>query len=281
VIIRHGKTDNNILGRFTGWDDVNLATQGRQEAKRAGQLLAKHKVAFDVVHTSWLTRAIHTAWHVLSEMDAPWLPIKKSWRLNERMYGSLTSRSKRATRTQYGEARFKAWRRGYDTKPPRVSSFSKFYPGNDRRYTENVVDLPISLRGSLMRSLEEGRVVVHRNFPRTESLKDCMARTIPYWEKEILPDVVAGKSVLVASSENAIRGILMHLFDLPKEKIVEIEIPTGLPMVVDFEHGCLRLLEGEAADYDFGKSGELLFRRRQPLWAHAAGAAGVTPTSLR
>lgn len=254
VIIRHGKTDNNILGRFTGWDDVGLAREGREEARRAGQMLRKHNLVFDVVHTSWLTRAIQTAWHVLSEMDCLWLPVKKTWRLNERMYGALTGRSKRATRAQYGEAQFKAWRRGYDAKPPRVSSFSKYYPGNDRRYTENVVDVRPSFRETLIRSLERGRLSVHRNFPRTESLKDCMRRTIPYWEETILPDARAGKSVLVASSENAIRGMLMHVLDISPEKIVEIEVPTGLPMVVDFDQACLRLLEGKPSDYNLARA---------------------------
>jgi len=223
-------------------------------------MLRRQGVEFDVVYTSWLSRAIETAWFVLVEMDALWLPIHKSWRLNERMYGALTGLSKKKTRTVYGERQFKMWRRGYDTKPPTVSSFSQHYPGNDERYTENIRDLRISLKETLIRSLESGRLTVHRKLPRTESLKDCMDRTIPYWVHSIEANAIsAGKSVLIASSENAIRGLLMHLFDIPPHKISGIEIPTGLPLVYDVEQRCLSLLEGDFSDYNFGKSGELLF----------------------
>jgi len=260
VIIRHGKTGHNKLGLFTGWEDVSLAEEGRAEATQAGRLLAKHGVHFDVVYTSWLSRAIETAWLVLVELDAMWLPIHKSWRLNERMYGALTGLSKKKTRTVYGEQQFKKWRRSYNTKPPAVSSFSQHYPGNDQRYVDNVLDVRISAKETLIRSLERGKISIHRKLPRTESLKDCMERTIPYWVNNIEGDAIAkGKSVLVASSENAIRGLLMHLLKIPTEEISNIEIPTGLPLIFDMRYKCLKLLEGDFHDYNFGKGADLLF----------------------
>jgi 2,3-bisphosphoglycerate-dependent phosphoglycerate mutase len=260
VIIRHGKTGHNKLGLFTGWEDVSLADEGRGEATKAGEMLRRHGVRFDVVYTSWLQRAIETAWLVLDELDALWLPIHKSWRLNERMYGSLTGLSKKKIRTVYGQAQFQQWRRSYDTKPPAVSSFSSHYPGNDQRYVDNVVDVRWSVKESVIRSLERGRICLHRKLPRTESLKDCMDRTIPYYVNAIESnDIKQGKSVLIASSENAIRGLLMHLLDIPKEEIIKIEIPTGLPLVFDMRYKCLSLLEGDFSDYNFGEAAELLF----------------------
>jgi len=220
-------------------------------------------VTFDVVYTSWLSRAIETAWLVLTELDCLWTPVHKSWRLNERMYGALTGLSKKKTRAQYGDEQFKLWRRSFDTKPPPVDSFSQHYPGNDRRYVQEIKDVRVSLSETLVRSFALGRLSVHRKLPRTESLKDCMERTIPYWIHSIEREAIGtGKSVLVASSENAIRGLLMHLFSIPPERISEIEIPTGLPMVYDVSSNCLRLLEGDPSDYNFGKGGaELLFER--------------------
>jgi len=194
------------------------------------------------------------------------VPVHKSWRLNERMYGALTGLSKKKTRAKYGEEQFNMWRRSYDTKPPPVDSFSPHYPGNDRRYVQEIRDVRVSLSETLVRSFALRRLSVHRKLPRTESLKDCMERTIPYWVHSIEREAIGqGKSVLVASSENAIRGLLMHLFDIPPTRISEIEIPTGLPMVYDARANCLRLLEGEPSDYNFGKGGaELLFGRGRP-----------------
>jgi len=256
----HCRQGHNKLGLFTGWEDVALADEGRKEATNAGKMLRAHGIEFDIVYTSWLQRAIETAWLVLVELDAMWLPIHKSWRLNERMYGALTGLSKKMTRTLYGEQQFKKWRRSYNTKPPPVSSFSQHYPGNDARYVENVLDVRISAKESLIRSLERGRVSIHRKLPRTESLKDCMDRTIPYFVNNIQENAIGkGKSVLIASSENAIRGLLMHLLDIPNEKIVDIEIPTGLPLIYDLRYKCLKLLEGDFDDYNFGNAAELLF----------------------
>jgi len=261
IIIRHGKTRHNELGLFTGWEDAELAVAGRAEAIAAGQLLARHGIAVDVVYTSWLSRAIETAWLVLAELDAMHTPIYKTWRLNERMYGALTGLSKKKTKAQYGETQFKKWRRGYDCRPPPVDSFSSLYPGNARRYVRHVKDVPFDLRESLVRSFALGKPTLCRALPRTESLRDCMERTIPYWTGVIEAEAIeSGRSVLVASSENAIRGLLMHLLGIPSGRIAEIEIPTGLPLVFDPESCRLSLLEGSVDAHNFGKGGaELLF----------------------
>ena len=264
VIIRHGKTEHNKLGLFTGWYDAPLAMEGRKEATQAGRLMREHGLEFDTVYTSWLSRAIETAWIVLDELDCLWLPIIKSWRLNERMYGALTGLSKKMIKERHGNKQFMKWRRGYDTRPPRISSYSSDYPGNDDRYRNYVKDVRYSLSESIIRTLANGRPELHRKFPRSESLQDCMERTIPFLKSRILPDVENGKSVLVASSENAIRGILMELLDIPTEDIHSVEIPTGLPMVLDVKQKCIRLFDdGNGEDplerYNFGSNPELLF----------------------
>jgi len=266
VIIRHGKTEHNKLGLFTGWEDAPLAKDGVEEAKQAGRLLRAHGFEFDVVYTSWLTRAIETAWYVMDEMDCVWLPIIKTWRLNERMYGKLTGLSKLMVKQRHGEKQFKAWRRGYDTPPPKVSSFSQHYPGNDRRYQSGIKDVRYSLRESLIRSIESGRPTIARKLPKTESLKDCMDRTIPFFTEKIVPEAIGkGKRVLISSSENAIRGLLMHLCDIPQDKITGLEIPNGLPIIFDLRSKCVKLLDdGTGRDpletYNFGSAASYLFR---------------------
>jgi 2,3-bisphosphoglycerate-dependent phosphoglycerate mutase len=242
VIIRHGKTQYNKLGLFTGWEDAPLADEGIAEAKLAGQLLKVHGFEFDVVYTSWLSRALETAWYVMDEMDALWLPIIKTWRLNERMYGELTGLSKQMVKQRHGEKQFKAWRRGFDVRPPAVSSFSKDYPGNDSRYQKYLKDTRYSLRESVIRSIEKGQPVLQRKLPKTESLKDCMDRTIPYFKERIARDAVdQGKRVLISSSENAIRGLLMHLCEIPPEEITGLEIPNGLPLIFDIKSKCVKV----------------------------------------
>ena len=157
VIIRHGKTEHNKLGLFTGWYDAALAPEGKREAKHAGKLCRQHGLVFDVVYTSWLSRAIETAWIVLDELDLLWLPIIKTWRLNERMYGALTGLSKQMIKERHGDSQFRAWRRGYDTRPPRLSTFSSDYPGNDDRYRSYVKDVRYSLSESIIRTLANRR----------------------------------------------------------------------------------------------------------------------------
>ena len=272
IIIRHGKTTANQLGLFTGWEDVPLAAEGRAEAKKAGELLRRHGIELDVVYTSWLSRAIETAWMVLTELDSLWIPLVKSWRLNERHYGQLTGLSKKMIAQIHGEAQFKKWRRGYTQRPPPVSSFSQYYPGNDERYVKYVTDLEVSIRESIVRTFADGRLTLARNLPKCESLKDCMDRTIPFYTQIIAP-VARRRNVLIASSENAIRGLLMHLCDLPPDRISEVEIPTGLPLVYSPRMKCLRLLDdgNYATDpsialrrHDFGLATDLLFKPCDP-----------------
>ena len=242
VIIRHGKTEHNKLGLFTGWEDAPLAPEGIIEAKEAGRLLKAHGFEFDVVYTSWLSRAIETALYMLDELDCLWLPVIKSWRLNERMYGDLTGLSKKMVAQRHGEKKFKAWRRGFKVRPPKVSSFSPNYPGNDRRYERYVNDVRVSIRETLIRSIERQQLLIRRKLPKTESLKDCMDRTIPYFTKHILPEATqGGKRILISSSENAIRGLLMHLCDIPKEKVTGLEIPNGLPIIYDVKSRCVKV----------------------------------------
>jgi len=265
VIIRHGKTQHNKLGLFTGWEDAPLADEGIEEAKIAGQNLKKHGFEFDVVYTSWLSRALETAWYVMDEMDSLWLPIVKTWRLNERMYGELTGLSKQMVKQRHGEKQFKAWRRGYDVRPPAVSSFSQNYPGNDPRY-RYIRDVRYSVKESAIRSIEKGKPLLVRKLPKTESLKDCMDRTMPYFVERIAKDAVdQNKRVLISSSENAIRGLLMHLCDIPESEITGLEIPNGLPLIYDVRSKCVKLLDdGTGRDplevYNFGSSAKYLFR---------------------
>ncbi|GAB5355901.1 hypothetical protein AAMO2058_000244700 [Amorphochlora amoebiformis] len=266
IIMRHGKTEFNKLGLFTGWEDVSLSVEGREEARRSGELLAKYSVEFDEVHTSCLSRAIETAWIAMEELDAFWVPVKTSWRLNERMYGKLTGLSKKLISQIHGEAQFKRWRRGFDERPPPVDAFSPYYPGNDQRYVETITDLPISLWQTLIRSLEAGRFLKARRMPRTESLKDCMKRTTPYFKNNILKNLNEGKNILVVSSENAIRGLLMELCDISTADITSVEIPTGLPMLYDIKSRSIKMLDdgnfkGDPLKrYNYGSKPELLFK---------------------
>ena len=278
VLLRHGKTEYNKLGLFTGWEDAPLSKEGIEEARRAGRLLKYHGVQFDVVHTSWLSRAIETAWLALEEMDETWVPLIKSWRLNERMYGALTGLSKKMIAQRHGQERLKAWRRSYGTRPPAVSSFSRHYPGNDRRYVQYVSDTRVSVKETVLRFLESGRLKKHRKLPHTESLKDCMERTIPYYTNVIVPTAInRGQSVLISSSENAIRGLLMHLCDIPPETICDIEIPTGLPMIYSPRERCIKLLEDPKDDgekqYDFGAAGEMIFQPCSVDWMYEEAEA--------
>ena len=215
-----------------------------EQAKEAGELLNAYGFQFDVVYTSWLSRAIDTAWYVMDKLDSNWVPVIKTWRLNERMYGDLTSKSKKLTARIHGPAQFKAWRRGYKVRPPPVSSFDKNYPGNDKRYVKYLRDLRISFVESLVRSLDRRKLMLVRKFPKSESLHDCMKRTIPYFSQNIVPDAVnRGKRVLIASSENAIRGLLMYLCDIPEELISELSIPNGVPLIYDVRSKCIKLLD--------------------------------------
>ncbi|KAH8052572.1 hypothetical protein JL722_10122 [Aureococcus anophagefferens] len=272
VILRHGKTEHNKLGLFTGWEDAGLAPEGRAEASLAGRLLRAHGFELDMVYTSWLSRAIETAWITLSELDSLWIPIVKTWRLNERMYGALTGLSKKMIAQLHGEDQFREWRRSYRVRPPRASSFSPQYPGNDDRYQRYVNDVRYSFGESIIRTISARQLVMARKVPHTESLKDCMDRTIPYFEEVIGPSL-ENRTVLIASSENAIRGLLMKLCAVPEDRVNEVEIPTGLPLIYDLDQRCLRLLDDGKYDADpdlalarwnFGTAKDLLFRPCAP-----------------
>lgn len=249
---------------------TSLAEEGVQDAKRAGRLLRRHGFEFDVVYTSQLTRAIQTGTHILEELDSLWVPMVKSWRLNERMYGSLTGKSKRMIENEYGKEQLIKWRRGYKIRPPKVSSFSPDYPGNDERRTRHITDIRFSWSESIARSLEQRKLVLHRKFPKSESLHDCMQRTIPFYTDRILPEAVAKqKRVLIASHENAIRGILMYLCDIPEQAMQQLHLPNGVPLVYSVKGKCISLLDDDLAMKDdrpkttirdFGPAAKYLFK---------------------
>ena len=209
VLLRHGESDWNKENRFTGWTDVDLSDKGRIEARDAGRLLLAEKFEFDVAHTSVLKRAIRTLWIVLDEMDLMWIPVHRSWRLNERHYGALQGLNKAETAALHGEAQVKIWRRSYDIPPPPLTTDDPRHPSRDRRYAE------------LRRS----------EVPLTESLKDTVARFLPYWHESIAPQISAGKRVLIAAHGNSLRALVKYLDNVPEAEIVELNIPTGIPLV--------------------------------------------------
>jgi 2,3-bisphosphoglycerate-dependent phosphoglycerate mutase len=209
VLLRHGESVWNKENRFTGWTDVDLSDKGRIEAGDAGRLLLAEKFEFDVAHTSVLKRAIRTLWIALDEMDLMWIPVHRSWRLNERHYGALQGLNKAETTAQHGETQVKIWRRSYDIPPPPLTPDDPRHPSRDRRYAE------------LKRS----------EAPLTESLKDTVGRFLPYWHESIAPQISAGKRVLIAAHGNSLRALVKYLDNVPDEEIVELNIPTGIPLV--------------------------------------------------
>ena len=208
VLLRHGQSQWNLENRFTGWWDVDLSPAGVDEARAAGNLLARRGLDFDCCFTSVLTRAIRTLHLVLHEMDRLWLPVTKDWRLNERHYGGLTGLNKQEMIDKVGAEQVKIWRRSYDIPPPSLDADSPYNVSSDRRYHGIEV-------------------------PQTESLKDTIARALPYYEAEIAPALSAGKRVLVAAHGNSLRGIIKYLSNIGDDEIVSLEIPTGKPIVYD------------------------------------------------
>jgi 2,3-bisphosphoglycerate-dependent phosphoglycerate mutase len=209
VLLRHGESTWNKENRFTGWTDVDLSELGREEAREAGRLMNAEKYEFDVAYTSLLKRAIRTLWIALDEMDMMWIPVHRSWRLNERHYGDLQGLNKAETAAKHGEAQVKIWRRSYDIPPPPLTSEDPRHPSHDRRYA----------------SLKPGEV------PLTESLKDTVARFLPYWHETIAPEITAGKRVLIAAHGNSLRALVKYLENVSEDEIVERNIPTGIPLV--------------------------------------------------
>jgi len=208
ILLRHGQSQWNLENRFTGWWDVDLSPAGVEEARAAGKLLRDKGVDFDCCFTSVLTRAIRTLHLVLHEMDRLWLPVTKDWHLNERHYGGLTGLNKQEMIDKVGEEQVKIWRRSFDIPPPPLDAGSQYDVSGDRRYAGLDV-------------------------PQTESLKDTIARAVPYYEREIAPALSAGKRVLVAAHGNSLRGIIKYLSDIGDDEIVSLEIPTGKPIVYE------------------------------------------------
>ena len=212
ILLRHGESEWNAKNLFTGWVDVALSEKGVSEAKRGGVLLKEKSLLPDVVHTSLLKRAIHTANYALAEMDRDWIPVRRSWRLNERHYGALQGKDKKATLEQYGEEQFQLWRRSFDVPPPPIEDGDKYSQSSDPRYASLGADLP-----------------------RTECLKDVVDRLIPYLTNEIAADMRKGLRTLVVAHGNSIRAIVKHIDCISDEEIAQLNIPTGIPLLYRFD----------------------------------------------
>lgn len=213
VLLRHGESTWNRENRFTGWTDVDLTERGTAEARRAGQQLGEEGLLFDVAYTSVLKRAIRTLWIVLDEIDQMWIPVNRSWRLNERHYGALQGLNKAETAQKYGDEQVLAWRRGYDTPPPALDNRDERFPGSEPRYAD----------------------LDSREIPLTECLADTVARFLPYWHETIAPEMRAGKRVIVAAHGNSLRALIKYLDDVSDEDIVSLNIPTGVPLVYELD----------------------------------------------
>jgi 2,3-bisphosphoglycerate-dependent phosphoglycerate mutase len=213
VLLRHGQSDWNQKNLFTGWTDVDLTAQGRDEARQAGRTLADAGLTFDIAFTSVLTRAIRTLWIVLDEMKLTWVPVENSWRLNERHYGSLQGLDKAQTTAKHGEAQVKIWRRSYDIPPPPLPESDERHPKHDPRYA--------SLSPTVL--------------PGTESLKTTLARVQPYWEDRIAAEILRGHNVLVAAHGNSLRAVVKMLEGISDEEITELNIPTGVPRLYELD----------------------------------------------
>ena len=213
VLLRHGQSTWNLENRFTGWVDVPLTDLGREEAREAGRQLKEAGLLPDVVHTSLLLRAIQTANVALEEAERLWVPVERSWRLNERHYGALTGLNKAETAERHGEAQVKVWRRSYDVPPPPVERSSPYHPANDERY----------------------RYLPEDVLPATECLKDVVERMLPYWYDNIVPDLLTGRVILVAAHGNSLRALVKHLDGMTDEEVVELNIPTGVPRVYELD----------------------------------------------
>ena len=213
VLIRHGESAWNLENRFTGWKDVDLSPKGIEEAKAAGKILKEMNLTFDVAYTSYLKRAIKTLNIVLEEMDELYIPVYKSWRLNERHYGALQGLNKAETAKKYGDEQVHIWRRSFDIAPPSIDKDSEYYPKSDRRYA----DLPDS------------------EIPLGESLKDTIARVLPYWHSDISKSLQEGKNVIVAAHWNSLRALIKYLLNISNEDILNLNLVTGKPMVFEID----------------------------------------------
>ena len=232
ILLRHGESEWNALNLFTGWVDVRLSDKGIGEAKRGGQLLKERGLLPDVVHTSLLRRAIHTSQLALDEADRHWIPVNRSWRLNERHYGALQGKDKKETLAQYGEEQFQLWRRSFDVPPPPIEDNDKYSQFSDARYA----DLGASL-------------------PKTECLKDVVERMIPYFNGELKTDLNSGKTVLVTAHGNSIRALVKHIDGISDTDIAGVNIPTGIPLLYEFNDQFEPVKKGgEYLDQDAAKA---------------------------
>ena len=226
VLLRHGESTWNLENRFTGWTDVDLSAKGIEEAHEAARLLLEGGYTFDVAYTSLLKRAIRTLWIVMDDMDLMWLPVHRSWRLNERHYGALQGLNKAETAARYGEEQVKVWRRSYATPPPPLTPDDPRWPGRDRRYADlDPAELPLA-----------------------ESLADTVARFLPYWHGTIVPELRAGKRVLIAAHGNSLRALVKHLDGVSDEEIVGLNIPTGIPLVYELDEDLEPVRSGYLGD---------------------------------
>ncbi|MGJ9503894.1 phosphoglyceromutase [Actinotignum sp. GS-2025c] len=215
VLLRHGESDWNAKNLFTGWVDVPLSEKGRAEAAHGGKLLKENNIFPDLLFTSLLRRAITTANIALDECDRHWIPVQRSWHLNERHYGALQGKNKKEIRDEYGEEQFMQWRRSYDVPPPAIELGSEWSQDQDPRYAGEPI-------------------------PRSECLKDVLARALPYWESDIVPAIKTGKTVMIAAHGNSLRGIVKYLDDISDDDIVGVNIPTGIPLVYELDEETLK-----------------------------------------
>ena len=213
VLIRHGESQWNLENRFTGWKDVDLSPKGMEEAKAAGRALKEMGLVFDVAYTSYLKRAIKTLNFVLEEMDELYIPVNKSWRLNERHYGALQGLNKAETAKKYGDEQVHIWRRSFDIAPPSIDETSEYYPKSDRRYAD----------------------LADKDIPLGESLKDTIARVLPYWHSDISKGLEEGKNVIVAAHGNSLRALIKYLLNISDEEILNLNLTTGKPLVFEID----------------------------------------------
>ncbi len=213
MLLRHGESEWNLANRFTGWTDVDLSKKGLDEAKRAGEILREGGYTFDVAYTSVLKRAIRTLWIALDELDLMWIPVYRSWRLNERHYGALQGLNKKETAEEYGQEQVHQWRRSYAVRPPALDRDDERHPRFDPRYAQ----------------------LKPEDLPASECLKDTLERVLPYWHETIVPDLKAGKRVLIAAHGNSLRALVKYLDDVSEEEITRLNIPTGFPLVYELD----------------------------------------------
>lgn len=232
ILLRHGQSEWNQKNLFTGWVDVRLTEQGKGEAARAGELLRESGLLPDVLHTSVLSRAIQTSNIALDTADRLWIPVRRSWRLNERHYGALQGLDKAETLEKYGEDQFMQWRRSFDTPPPALEDSSEWSQANDARYD-----------------------AIDGDRPQTECLKDVIARLVPYWESQIIPDLRENKTVLVTAHGNSLRALVKHLEGISDEDIASLNIPTGMPLVYELDENFKPVGEGRYLDPEAAAAG--------------------------